>query len=183
MKKIINNFLLKNKYAIVVGGSGQIGKETCNILLEAGAKVINIDIYDNVKINKNYYFHKVNIGDEKEVIKFKKLYTKKYKKLHILINHSHYKGNNKKLDPKNNFFSHLHNYPSSEWNNTININLNGLFYVTKNFLNLLIKNKNSVILNTSSTYGKVSPNKSIYGKSGINSPIGYATTKSAIIQQ
>ena len=46
---------------------------------------------------------------------------------------------------------------------------------------MLLKNKRSVILNTSSTYGKVSPNKSIYGNSGINSPIGYATTKSAII--
>ena len=93
-----------------------------------------MDIYDNVRISKNYYFHKVNIGNENEVTKFKKLYIKKYKKLHILINHSHYKGNNKKLDPKNNFFfSDLHNYPTSEWNNTININLNGLFYVTKNF--------------------------------------------------
>ena len=34
----------------------------------------------------------------------------------------------------------------------------------------------------SSTYGIVSPNKNIYGDSGINSPVAYATSKSAIIQ-
>ena len=37
------------------------------------------------------------------------------------------------------------------------------------------------IINVSSTYGIVSPNKKIYGKSGINNPIGYSTTKGAII--
>ena len=181
MKKILNKFLLKNKYAVVIGGSGQIGIETCRILLEAGATVINVDIFNNLKVKKNYHFHNVDISNEKEVLNFKKIYIKKYKKINILINHSHYKGNFKKLDPKNNFFSQLHEYPTKEWANTININLNGLFYITKNFIDLLIRNKSSVILNTSSTYGKVSPNKNIYGKSGINSPIGYATTKAAII--
>ena len=56
-----------------------------------------------------------------------------------------------------------------------------MFFLTKHFLNLLIKSKKSVILNTSSTYGKVSPNMNIYGNSGIHAPIGYTTTKSAII--
>ena len=62
----------------------------------------------------------------------------------------------------------------------MDVNLNGLF-LQQEFYRCCLKNKNSVILNTSSTYGKISPNKSIYGNSGINSPIGYATTKSAII--
>ena len=53
--------------------------------------------------------------------------------------------------------------------------------IRDSFISLLIKNKNSVILNTSSTYGKVAPNPKIYGNSGINSPIGYATTKAGII--
>ncbi len=42
-------------------------------------------------------------------------------------------------------------------------------------------NGGGVIVNISSTYGNVSPNKSIYGKSGINSPVAYATSKAAII--
>ena len=43
------------------------------------------------------------------------------------------------------------------------------------------KQKSGVIVNTASTYGLVSPNKSIYKNSGINSPIAYAVTKAAII--
>ncbi len=182
MKKGLNKFSLKNKTALVIGGSGQIGQETCKILLDAGAKIVNVDLFNSFKMKKkNYFFHKIDITEENEVKNFKNLYLKKYKKINILINHSHYKGNNKSLDPNNSFFSKLEDYPSIEWQKTLNTNLNGLFFVTKYFIKLLIKNKNSVILNTSSTYGKVAPNPKIYGSSGINSPIGYATTKSAII--
>ena len=60
-------------------------------------------------------------------------------------------------------------------------NLNGLFKTTKIFGGQMIKQKGGVIINTSSTYGIVSPREDIYGKSGINSPVGYSTTKSAII--
>ena len=176
-----NNLLLKNKIAIVVGGSGLIGANTIKALLNSGCEVINVDLYDSLKINKNYSFFKVKIESEKSVINFKKKFLKKFKKLDILINHAQYKGNEKKLVPNKNFFNSLENYPTKEWNKTLGVNLNGMFFMTKHFLKVLIKNTSSVILNTSSIYGKVSPNKNIYGKSGINSPIGYATTKSAII--
>lgn len=181
MNTYLKKFDLTNKKAIVIGGSGQIGKHTVDILLNAGATVINLDLKDNKKTKKKYYFYKIDISNEKKIISFKKKFIKKFNKLDILINHSHYKGNNKALKPKNNFFKSVTDYPSKEWNKVISTNLNGLFYSTKHFLELLLKNKNSVILNTSSTYGKVSPNPSIYGNSGINSPISYATSKSAII--
>ena len=177
----MNSQKLKNKTIIVAGGSGQIGRNTIDILLKNGARVINLDFFKKKFNHKNYLFYKINITNEDEVINFKKFFIKKYKRINILINHSHYKGNFKKLDPNNNFFSKLENYPSNEWKKTIDVNLNGMFYLTKHFLKLLIKNNNSVILNTSSTYGKVSPNMNIYGSSGINAPIGYTTTKSAII--
>ena len=181
MKELYKKFSLKGKTSIVVGGSGQIGFETISILLQAGGKVINLDGHDVRKKTKDYFFYKTNIDNEKEVIEVKKKFFKKHKKLNILINHAHYKGSSKKLEPKKSFFNKLENYPTEEWNKTLKTNLDGLFFTTKHFISLLKKNKNSVILNTSSTYGKVSPNKNIYGNSGINSPIGYATTKSAVI--
>ena len=181
MNSYLKKFDLTNKKVIVIGGSGQIGRHTVDILLRAGAIVINLDLTNIKQKRKNYYYFKVDISKEKKVISFKKNFIKKFQKLDILINHSHYKGNHKSLKPKHNFFKSIVDYSSKEWNNVINTNLNGLFYTTKHFLNLLLKNKNSVILNTSSTYGKVSPNPIIYGKSGINAPISYTTTKAAII--
>lgn len=181
MKKIFSQLSLKGQKVIVIGGSGQLGRQTVEILLDANATVINVDI-NNLKLkNSNYFYYNVDICDEKEVEKFKKKFLIKHKKLNVLINHAHYKGNAKNLEPGTNFFNSVENYSLKEWNSTLDTNLNGLFLITKHFLKILLKNKKSIILNTSSTYGKVSPNPIIYGKSGINSPISYATTKSAII--
>ena len=102
MKELFKKFQLKGKISLVVGGSGQIGSETVKVLLAAGSTVINIDNY-NKKINqKNYFYHNVDISNENEIIKFRNIFEKKYKKLNILINHAHYVGKD-----KNNFFSIL----------------------------------------------------------------------------
>ena len=63
----------------------------------------------------------------------------------------------------------------------MDVNLNGLFLITKYFGEKMISSGGGVLVNTSSTYGLVSPRSEIYGDSGINSPISYATTKSAIL--
>jgi len=106
---------------------------------------------------------------------------KKWKKVDVLVNFTHYKGNSNSLEPGANFFSPLEDYPFEEWKKTLDVNLNGLFLVTQIFGKQMIKQNYGVIINTASTYGMVSPRKDIYGDSGINSPVGYATTKSAII--
>ena len=135
MKELFKKFQLKDKVSLVVGGSGQIGSETVDVLLAAGSTVVNIDNFDKKNNLKNYFYHKVDISNENEIIKFKKIFEKKYKKLNILINHAHYIGKDKKK-----FFSTLEKYPSKEWKKTLETNLDGLFYITKNFIKLLIKN-------------------------------------------
>ena len=50
---------LKNKIAIVAGGSGQIGKNTVDVLLANGAKVINLDFVEKK-------FKKKQIDQEKK---------------------------------------------------------------------------------------------------------------------
>ncbi len=52
MSKIINKFNLNGKTAIVIGGSGLIGSQTVNTLIDAGCNVINVDLYNNKKKNK-----------------------------------------------------------------------------------------------------------------------------------
>ena len=49
-------FSLKNRTAIVIGGSGQLGYQTIKILLDAGAKVVNFDLFNKNHKNKNYHF-------------------------------------------------------------------------------------------------------------------------------
>ena len=61
------------------------------------------------------------------------------------------------------------------------VNLKGAFLMCQASIPYFKKNKSGVIVNVSSTYGNISPNKNIYGDTGINSPIAYASSKSAII--
>ena len=51
----------------------------------------------------------------------------------------------------------------------------------KHIIPLFKNKKKGVIVNISSTYGVVSPNKHIYGDSGINSPVAYSSSKAAIL--
>lgn len=185
-------FSLEGKNALVIGGLGQIGFSSVKILLDAGARVEVVDLQEQSKSQKakelkkkykrsNLTFSKINITNEKEVNDKIKKTSKNFGSIDILINHSHFKGNSKRLKPNAKFFSQFEDYPFDVWKQTIDVNLNGLFLITKAVGKSMIKQKSGVIINTASTYGIVSPNKSIYGNSGINSPAAYATTKAAII--
>ena len=99
-----------------------------------------------------------------------------------LVNCFHYKGDTRKLNVKSNFFSTFSNYEEQAWVNVHNVNLKGSFLTSQAVIPYFEESRKGVIVNVSSTYGIVSPNKNIYGDSGINSPVAYATSKSAIIQ-
>jgi NAD(P)-dependent dehydrogenase (short-subunit alcohol dehydrogenase family) len=185
-------FSLEGKTAIVVGGLGQIGINTVKILLDAGAVVEVLDIVDEAdseraqSLRYEYkdnilFFSKIDITSE-ESVKEKIFETKKnFGDIDILINHAHYKGDPELLKPHSEFFSSFEDYPFEVWKKTIDVNLNGLFLITKAVGAYMKEQSSGVIVNTSSTYGMVSPNKAIYGDSGINSPVSYAVTKAAIL--
>ena len=52
----MNIFNLNNKKIFVIGGSGLIGTEVCNLLKILGAKVYNLDIKKNLKLVPNIKF-------------------------------------------------------------------------------------------------------------------------------
>lgn len=185
-------FSLEGKNALVIGGLGQIGINSVKILLDAGAAVEIVDIeteFDNEKAKElkslykknNLTFSKIDITNEKEVNKKIEKTSKNLGSIDILINHAHFKGDSKLLKPHSQFFASFENYPFDVWKQTIDVNLNGLFLITKAVGTLMKKKNFGVIINTASTYGIVSPNKSIYEDFGINSPVTYAVTKAAII--
>ena len=173
---------IKNKIILVCGGSGQVGRSIIKYLLNKKAIIINFDINTAKNISdKNYLFLNTNLTNEKTVKKNVKKISKIYGKIDGMVNLFHYKGNNKRLDNNHSFFNSFENYSFSNWKKVINVNLNGLFLISKYVIKEMKKNKKGTIVNFSSTYGVRSPKHNIYGKSKINSPIAYATTKSAII--
>ena len=185
-------FDLSEKHVAIFGGSGQIGINTTEILLDAGANVRVFDVISETSFQKKFndnmssFFEsgklsyvQIDITNEDSVKNSSDLYA--VTGIDVIINHVHYKGSPEELIPNGDFFKNLENYSFDIWKKTLDVNLNGLFLITKYFGEKMISSGGGVLVNTSSTYGLVSPKSEIYGDSGINSPISYATTKSAIL--
>lgn len=185
-------FNLQNKVIVVAGGAGQIGFEFCIIMADAGAIVVVADLdiemaqnkvsqLNDQEIRERLHTIKLDVSKGKGIDDFYKEIRATFGKIYGLVNCFHFKGNSRKLDTSSNFFAGFEDYPEEAWDLVHDINLKGSFLMSQKAVPYFKENGQGVIVNVSSTYGNVSPNKSIYGNSGINSPVAYATSKAAII--
>ena len=191
--EIVNKlFSMEGRLVVVAGGAGQIGFSVCEILADAGANVVIADIDVEMAANKiaqlsdktyskRLFPYLLDVSDVDSIPAFFETITQKFGNLSGLVNSFHYKGNTRKLDTSSNFFAGFEDYPLEAWEKVHDINLKGSFLMSQKAIPYMKANGGGVIVNFSSTYGNVSANKSIYGNSGINSPVAYATSKAAII--
>ena len=179
---------LKNKVAVITGGSGFLGMQFCKTLAENGCLVINIDKKKNtnfekiIKLNKlNIKYFKCNITNERDLLNTKKKILKSFNKIDILINNAcnDYKPNKKDIKKLK-----LESFSTNIWQNDIDVGLTGSFLCTKIFGQTMIKQKRGVILNISSDLGVISPNQNLYkvnGKEISVKPVTYSIIKHGII--
>jgi len=142
---------LQNKKIIISAGASGIGWATTKICVAKGALVYLCDVnpkaINKVKkhpsYNKRIFVSEIDASDETEVIDFFQLVKKKFKKLDALINNVGIAGPTgtiEKLD-------------SSEWENTLHVNVNSHFYFNKLAIPLLKKTRSASIINISSGAG------------------------------
>ena len=142
---------LKNKKIIISAGASGIGWATTKVCVAKGALIYLCDVdpkaINKVKkhpsYNKRIFVSETDASDETEVIDFFHKIKKKFRNLDALINNVGIAGPTgtiEKLD-------------SSEWENTLHVNVNSHFYFTKQAIPLLKKSNNSSIVNISSTAG------------------------------
>ena len=142
---------LKNKKIIISAGASGIGWATTKICVAKGASVYLCDndlkeinkVKKHSLYNKRIFVSETDASDETEVVDFFHKIKKKFRNLDALINNVGIAGPTgtiEKLD-------------SSEWENTLHVNVNSHFYFTKQTIPLLKKSNNSSIVNISSTAG------------------------------
>jgi NAD(P)-dependent dehydrogenase (short-subunit alcohol dehydrogenase family) len=193
MGKIVDQlFDLKNRVIVLAGGAGQIGFKMAMALADAGGMIAIADLDSELakqKINElkdnelvsRLKVYPVDVSSKTDVEELFKRIDADLGSPYGLINCFHFKGNSRKLDTTSNFFAGFEDYPEEAWDQVHNINLKGTFLMSQAAIPYFKKTKKGVIINISSTYGNVSPNKSIYGDSGINAPVAYSSSKAAII--
>lgn len=142
---------LQNKKIVISAGASGIGWATTKICVAKGASVylcdINLKAINKVKkhslYNKRIFVSDADASDETQVIDFFNKIKKKFKNLDALINNVGIEGPTRPIEKLD----------SSEWENTLHVNVNSHFYFTKQAIPLLKKSKNGSIINISSVAG------------------------------
>lgn len=143
-------FDLKSKVALVTGAARGIGKEIALTLAFQGADVVVTDVAEGVfdiakeveKLGVNSLAVKCDVSNTQEVQDAQKQVIEKFKRLDILVN-------NAGIYPQKPFLE----ITEEDWNKVLNINLNGIFYVTKAFLPGMVERKYGKIVNLTSISG------------------------------
>ena len=94
-RNYLDKFNLQNKIVFIIGGSGLLGGEITQLLLENLATVVNLDlsnkknILTKKKLSKNYFYQKFDISDIENLDKNIDLLIKKFGCPNIFINSSY----------------------------------------------------------------------------------------------
>ena len=79
IKDYLKYFSLKNKKAVVIGGSGLLGSEIIKALISASAQVINLDI-KKLKLSSKFNKYQYNFFNVKKMNSLDKNFDKIIKK-------------------------------------------------------------------------------------------------------
>ena len=142
---------LKDKNAVVTGGSKGIGKSVCLALANAGANIFILDINKEeglktveelLKLNVEAYFFSINVSEENEWIDFVTSLKVKNKSIDILVNNAGITRDNILVRMK-----------EDEWDDIINTNLSSVYKMSKAVLRGMIKKRSGRIISITSVVG------------------------------
>lgn len=172
---------LNNKNIVLSGGNGIIGTDLIEKFKEHNSNIFIIDINNKNESNNNIHKIKGDITSIKDLNFFYSFVKSKTKHIDVLINNAATKTSNLEK-----YFENFEEYDIETWNEVINVNVTGAFLMTQTFSSLLKESsKNPCIINVSSIYGHLAPDKRIYsgakylGKD-INTPACYSVSKAAL---
>ncbi|MGJ7910649.1 3-oxoacyl-[acyl-carrier-protein] reductase [Neobacillus sp. LXY-1] len=161
---------LDGKIALVTGASRGIGREIALELARLGANVaVNYsgseaksnEVVDEIKaMGKEAFAVKCNVAEAEEVAEMVKATIDQFGRLDILINNAGITRDNLLMRMK-----------EEEWDDVININLKGVFLVTKAVTRQMMKQRHGRIINIAS----------IVGVSGNPGQANYVAAKAGVI--
>ncbi|MBE6876265.1 MAG: 3-oxoacyl-[acyl-carrier-protein] reductase [Ruminococcus sp.] len=162
--------MLRNKIAVVTGGSQGIGLEICKKFAENGAGIAIVDINPPEKLEAavqeitqngvQVKAYQCNVADSAQVAEVCKQILADFGSVDILVNNAGI--------TKDNLILRM---SEADFDAVIDVNLKGAFYMTKNFYRPMMKKKYGKIINISSVSG-------LFGNIG---QANYASSKAGII--
>lgn len=194
----MNRFDLSNKWAIVTGAGGLLGREHSFALAETGANVILTDINtDSTNIlcndlkeqfsDQSFHSIEMNVADESSVRNALTYSNENCGKIDILINNAAIDPKVKKDENKLLEDSRLENFSIESWDFQVAVGLTGAMICSKVFGTEMAKNGHGVILNISSDLSIMAPDQRLYKKDNLEEelqpvkPVTYSVIKHGLI--
>lgn len=158
---------LKDRVAVITGAATGLGFETARLFFREGARIVGVyhEKYDEKKIrdafgsSEDVLYAKADITDPDEVKSVRCAVERKFGGIHILVNNAAVSSS-----------GNIEETTEEEFKRVMDINVFGMFLVTKQLFSLM-KKERSVIVNVASNIGLT----------GMAGRIAYTTSKGAVV--
>jgi dihydroanticapsin dehydrogenase len=156
----IMNVSLDSKVAIVTGAFSGIGLATTLRFMDAGARVVAVDVADVPSVlagksGDHLAIMRGDVGHESTAIEFTRVALERFGKIDILVNNAGIS-----------VIKPLHEHTPQEYDAVMNTNVKAIYWAARHVIPVMIKNGGGVILNTGSISGEVGiPTQGAYGPS------------------
>jgi NAD(P)-dependent dehydrogenase (short-subunit alcohol dehydrogenase family) len=160
---------LKDKVTLITGSGSGIGKETALLFAKEGAEVVVNDLneeagqktVDEIKAaNREAVLVQADVTNPSDVEQLVTKIIETYGRIDVLFNNAGISG-----------VGQLHEVEPDAWNKVMNVNINGVYLVTKYVVPHMIEQQAGSIINMSSCIAEI----------GLADRASYAATKGAIL--
>lgn len=157
-----------SKIILITGAAKGIGRGIVEELIKDEENIIIVNYKNSEKkaeelkqlYKDNIEIYKADITKREEVRKMVQYIISKYRKIDVLINNAGISQ-----------IKMFNDITNEDWNDMINVNLTGTFYMIQEVIENMIHNKNGSIINISSIWGMV----------GASCEVHYSASKAGII--
>ena len=185
------------KIGLITGAGGLLGIEHASALCELGYKVVLSDI--DLKSLEPVYMKLIKKHDDKQLSVLKldvcceQSISDASRKLIKNIGHVDVLINNAACNPvppsstKDNSWTHIAEFPLTEWKKHLDVGLTGAFLCSKVFGTQMASNQGGVIVNIASDLSVIAPDQRIYERPGLAEheqyvkPVTYSVVKTGLI--
>jgi len=172
------DFGLRNKFVVVTGSSGHIGRALCQSLADQGVNVIGIDRSNIVEGPiPSEMFYSVDLGDLTALDAVLSDITSSYPEIQGLVHSAAFVG----TSDLTGWLGGIQQQSRQTFDQAMEVNAGSAFSLVKGLFESLQKKGASVVL-ISSIYGSVGPDMSLYEGTLMDNPIAYGMSKAALDQ-